>query len=114
MNIALWTSFSKKGISDFEDFIVETIPRFILQHPDDRFFILTDAMPSIQLAFPGNAEIIVTKPPPQNTLLKKIWWDVKLPSLLKKIKADLFISFTDNCSLTAAIPQFIVVYEAPG
>jgi hypothetical protein len=37
--------------------------------------------------------------------------DVKLPSTLKKIKADLFISFADRCSLTAAIPQFIFSIE---
>ena len=112
MNIALWTSFFKKGPSGFEDFIVETIPHFILQHPGDRFFILTDSEPSFRPDFPGNTEIIITKPPQQNTLLKKIWWDVKLPSVLKKIKADLFISFSDKCSLTAAIPQFIVINEA--
>ena len=112
MNIALWAPFFKKEISDFEEFIVETMPHFILQQPNGKFFILTDTMPSFQPPFPGNTEIVVTKPPQQNTLLKKIWWDVKLPSVLKKIKTDLFVSFADNCSLTAAIPQFMVIYDA--
>ena len=112
MNIALWSPFFEKENSAVEDFIVETIPHFILQHPGDKFFILTDSEPSIRPAFPVNTEITITKPPQKNTLLKRIWWDVKLPSLLKKIKADLFISFADNCSLTAPIPQFIVINAA--
>lgn len=111
MNVALWAPFFTKEISDFDDFIVETILHFILQQPNGKFFILTDTEPSIQPAFPGNTEIIIIKPPQQNTLLKKIWWDVKLPSVLKKIKAHLFISFADNCSSRAAIPQFILIYE---
>ena len=111
MNIALWAPFLKKEISDFQDFIVETIPH-LLQQPNNRFFILSDTEPSSQPVYFGNTETIVMKPPPQNTLLNKIWWDAKLPAVLKKIKAHLLISFAGSCSLTAAIPQFIVIDEA--
>ena len=107
MNIALWAPFFRKDDSDFKDFIVETIPHIILQHPNDKFFILMDAELSGQFDLPGNTETIITKTQQKNALLKKIWWDVKLPSTLKKIKADLFISFGDRCSLTATIPPFI-------
>ena len=109
MNIALWAPFLKKEISDFENFIVETIRHLIIQHQNDRFFIMTDTEHPVQLSSGGNTEIIFIKPPNQNKLFKKIWWDVKLPAILKKIEAHLFISFAGNCSLTAAIPQFIVI-----
>ncbi len=112
MNIALWVPFLKKENSDFEDFIVETIPHVIRQQPNNRFCIITDGKPSAQLTFPDNIETMITKPPPQNTLLNKLWWDVKLPAVLKKIKTHLFISFANNCSLTAAIPQFVVIDDA--
>ena len=112
MTIAFWIPFSKKGLDQPEDFIVETIPNFVRRGSDEKFFLLTDTAPAIQITFPGNTETIITKPPQPNILLKKIWWDVKLPAVLKKIKADLFISFAYDCSLTAAIPQFIVVYDA--
>jgi len=111
MNIALWAPFLKKRISGFESFIVETIPQFTLREPNISFFIITDAEPSCQLALPGNTEIIITKSRHQSTLLNKIWWNVQLPAVLKKIKADLFVSFAENCSLTAVIPQFIVIGE---
>ena len=112
MNIALWASFLKKENSDFENFVVETIRCLIFQQPNNRVFIITDAESSAQLAFSGDTETIIIKPPHQNALLEKIWWDLKLPAVLKNIKAHLFISFADNCSLTAAIPQFIMVEEA--
>lgn len=112
MTIALWLPFSKKGFYDPEDFIVETIHHFARRASDEKFFLLTDAAPSIQITFPGNTEIIITRPLQQNMLFKRIWWDVKLPTVLRKLKADLFISFVYECSLTAAIPQFIVVDDA--
>ena len=112
MNIVFWAPFFKNEISDFEDFIVETIPHFTVGQTTHSFFIITDAEPPGQLALPGNIETIIQKAPLQNTLLNKIWRDVKLPAFLKKIKAHLFITFTDNCSLTTAIPQFIVIDEA--
>ena len=111
MNIAVWAPFLSKEVSDFENFIVETIPHFIAQHQDNKFFILTDAAPSGQFTFSGNTEIIITRPQQDNALLRKIWWDVKLPAVLKKIKADQFVSFDERCSLTAAIPQFIFSNE---
>lgn len=111
MNIALWAPFLRKENSDFENFIVETIRHFIFQQPNNRVFVITDIEPSVQLALGGNTEIIIIKPPGRNKLFKKIWWDVKLPAVLKKIEAHLFISFAGNCSLTIAIPQFIVIDE---
>ena len=45
-------------------------------------------------------------------LAVKVWYDLKLPAILKKHKADLFISFEGFCSLTTAIPQFILFNPA--
>jgi len=111
MNIAVWAPFLSKQVSDFENFIVETIPYFMGQHQNNKFFILTDTARSGQFTFSGNTEIIITRPQQDNALLRKIWWDVKLPPVLKKIKADQFVSFDERCSLTVAIPQFIFSNE---
>ena len=51
MNIAVLVPFFLKKISDFEDFIVETISHFVVQHPNDKFFILTNQSLS-KLTFP--------------------------------------------------------------
>jgi hypothetical protein len=74
MNIALWAPFFKKDVSDFEDFIVETISHFVRQHPTDKFFILMNTELSGQFDVPGNIETVIIKTQQKNALLKKIWW----------------------------------------
>jgi len=105
MNIAVYSSVL--GDIDSHGFTVETSFLLAEQHSEHRFIIITDQKPSFSLY--SNIETIFAKPLPKNALLKKIWWDIKLPAILKKIKADLFISFHNACSLTAVIPQFMVI-----
>ena len=90
-----------------DSFIVETSFLLAGQHTEHRFIIITDQKPAEQFSFYSNIEIILVKPLSKNPLLKKIWWDIKLPAILKKVKADLFISFHNACSLTAVIPQIL-------
>ncbi|HEX6846901.1 MAG TPA: glycosyltransferase [Chitinophagaceae bacterium] len=57
-----------------------------------------------------NAETINLKPVSIG-LLKRILWDIKLPALLKKVNADLFISFHKVCSPVVPIAQFMFVSD---
>jgi hypothetical protein len=54
-------------------------------------------------------ETIVLNSVSKNGLLKKIWWDIKLPVILKKVKADLLISFQNASSSTVSIPQCLFI-----
>jgi len=112
MNIAVLVPFFNNKVSGFEEFIVETISHFVDQHPGERFFILTEPGVSDGPVLPANSTVIITKSS-NNALLQKIWWRIKLPSILKKLKADLCISFDEGCSLTSVIPQIIFCRE-PG
>src|SRR5688572_15649417 len=107
MTIAVWSPSLFKDNYSSSGFIVETLLSFISKHPDKSFFILTDI--SSHNFFPENTEIVHIKPLPKNALLKKIWWDVRLPAMLKRIKAELFISLENRCSLTTSIPQSILI-----
>ena len=108
MTIAVWSpSLFKEENYNSSQFVVETFLSIIAQHPDKKFFIITDTAP--QKSFPKNTEILFVKPSPKNALLKKIWWEVRIPAILKKIKADFFISFENRCSLAASIPQSILI-----
>ena len=62
-----------------------------------------------QFSFSPNTKIVFVKSIPKNVLLKKLWWDVRFPGVLKKLKAELFISVDNICSLTISIPQCIIV-----
>ena len=108
MTIAVWfPALFKEDYSNFRQFIVETFFSFVSRHPDKKFFIITDTAPLN--SFPQNIEVVLVRPRPANALLRQIWWDVRMPGILKKIKADLFMSFENRCSMAAPIPQSIVI-----
>jgi glycosyltransferase involved in cell wall biosynthesis len=112
MNIAVYfPASSAKDFNEAQRFIVETSFLLIKQHSGHKFIIITDKSSAEQFRFYSNMETMVLKPVSKNGLLKKIWFDVKLPAILKKTKADLFISFHNACSSTVSIPQYMFIQD---
>ncbi|HEY5773201.1 MAG TPA: glycosyltransferase [Chitinophagaceae bacterium] len=109
MNIAFFLSSSIQELNAFQEFIVETSSLTIRQHSEHKFIIITDKRFAEQFSFYSNMETIVLNPVPKNGLLKKVWLDIKLPTILKKVKADLFISFQNASSSTVSIPQCLFI-----
>jgi glycosyltransferase involved in cell wall biosynthesis len=107
MNIAIYLPILESF--DRQSVIVETSFLLAEQHSEHHFIIITDQKSAEPFSLHSNIETILVKTPSENSLLKKIWWDIKLPAILKKVKADLFISFDNFCSLTAVTPQFIMI-----
>ena len=105
MNIAVYVPpISKNPTSNF---IVETFfPLFENLQGGHRFFLITDV--SIKLNHVTSFETIIIKAQPKNPLLKSLWIERTLARLLKKIKADMFISADKFCSLNILIPQFLL------
>ena len=112
MKIAACFQFPLKSeLDDKQNFIVETFFLLVRQQPEHFFYIITDKKSADQFSIYSNLEIIVVKPVSENLLLKRMWWDVKLPAILKKIKADLFISFHNVCSSVVSVPQCIFISD---
>ena len=112
MNIAVYLPTSSLiEARKIDEFIVETFFSLIQQHSEHKFILLLDNRSPDQLPVYSNIEKVILKPVSKNRVLKKIWFDVKLPALLKKAKADLFISFQNACSSTASIPQCLFIPE---
>ena len=112
MNIAAYFPFSLGvELSDMQSFIVETFFLLVKKHPDYRFVIITHEKSAEQFSIYSNIEIIVVKPISKNALLKRIWWNVKLPVVFKKVKADLFLSFHNACSSTGSVPQSMLIQD---
>jgi hypothetical protein len=61
--------------------------------------------------FGKNVKAVVTGPPARHPLLWKLWYDFRIPSVLKKYKADIFVSCDGFCSLTTKIPQCLVLHD---
>ncbi len=92
-------------------FTREVIRELTQKYPDNIYYIIYDRpfkKPEIEGT---NIKHIVLSPPARHPLLWKFWFDLKIPSLLKKIKADVFVSMDGFASLTTKVPQCIVVHD---
>jgi len=109
MNIAFFAPPSIKEINSLQEFIVETSSLVIRQHSEHKFILIADKRSAEQFPYYSNMETIVLNPFSKNGLLKKIWWNIKLPVILKKAKADLLISFQNASSSSVSIPQCLFI-----
>jgi glycosyltransferase involved in cell wall biosynthesis len=112
MNIAVNTRLllgsQLEGIGYFTR---EVFQRLALKYPEHQFYFIFDRDFDPQFITAPNIHPIVAGPPARHPLLWKFWYDVRLPLVLKKIKADVFVSPDGFCSLTTSIPQCLVVHD---
>lgn len=112
MNIAVNTRFLLKGqLEGCGHFIKEILWRIAKNHPEHRFYFLFDRSFDPEFVFAPNVHPLVVSPPARLPVLWKYWYDIKVPMVLGKIKADIFISPDGYCSLTTRKPQLMVVHD---
>ncbi len=92
-------------------FIYETFRRITQQHPDHQFIFIFDRPYDKRFVFGPNVTAVVTGPPARHPLLWKFWYDVRVPAVLKKYKADVFVSPDGFCSLATRVPQCLVLHD---
>ena len=111
MKIAINTRFMIPGkMEGFGYFIEEVAFRMVAAHPEHEFYFLFDrAVPDY--TFPSNVHALVVKPPARHPLLWYAWYNLRVPLLLKKIKADVFVSPDGFCSTVTTVPQCLVVHD---
>jgi glycosyltransferase involved in cell wall biosynthesis len=96
-----------EGVGYFEK---EVFTRIAKDHPEHSFYFLFDR-PAEITDLPSNVKLIVAGPKARHPILWRIWFDLTLPRLLKKIKADVFVSPDGYLSLRTRIPQCLVVHD---
>ena len=112
MIIAVNTRFLlKENLEGMGYFTREVFRLLTNQYKEHQFYFLFDRPYDETYIFSCNVTPVVVGPPARHPLLWKFWYDVKIPSVLKKIKADVFISPDGFCSLTSKIPQCLVVHD---
>ena len=92
-------------------FLYETFRRIVKNHPEHEFLFIFDRPFDQRFAVEPAVKTIVTGPPARHPLLWKLWYDVKIPAVLRKYKADIFVSTDGFCSLRTKIPQCLVVHD---
>lgn len=92
-------------------FVQEVFRRLVLKYPQHQFYFLFDRPFDPSFIFAPNAQGIVIGPPARHPLLWKYWYDVRVPAVLRRIRADVFVSPDGYCSLTTSVPQCLVVHD---
>jgi glycosyltransferase involved in cell wall biosynthesis len=112
MRIAINTRFLiPDKMEGYGYFIYEVFERMARSHPEHQFYFLFDRPVANSFVFPDNVVVKVIKPPARHLLSWTVWYNLAVPLLLKKIKADVFVSPDGFCSLTTSVPQCLVVHD---
>ena len=107
MRIAVNASFFKKDHPENdENFFFDFFLRLAQFHSGHIFIFIFDKPYASSLVFPGNVIPLVIGPEAKNPLTWLLWYNFKIPSALKKYKADVFIT-EKFCSLRTSVPQLL-------
>jgi glycosyltransferase involved in cell wall biosynthesis len=112
MRIAVNTRFLLSNyLEGYGYFVFEVFKYLTSTYPEHQFIFIFDRPFDKRFIFSANITPVIVGPPARHPLLWKYWYDVKIPSVLKKYKADVFVSVDGLCSLKTTIPQCLVVHD---
>jgi len=109
MLVAFNTRLAANVRQEAEYFTRKIFPLIAKDHPEHRFLFISDRG-NIEAPLP-NALTITVKPKPGNILFSRYWFGIKIPAVLKKYKADIFISPEINCSISTVSAQCIITLQ---
>lgn len=94
-------------------FAHETLSRITKAHPEHTFLFLFDRPYDPRFVYGPNVVSIVVPPPTRHPLLYRLWFGLMVPRILRKHKADLFLSPDGFLSLSVpdSTPQLSVMHD---
>ncbi|TKG92433.1 glycosyltransferase family 1 protein [Puteibacter caeruleilacunae] len=101
----------KNKLEGIGRFSYETLSRIVQDHPEHEFFFVFDRPYDEKFIFGENVTPIVLSPPTRHPLLWYYWFEWRIPGLLKKLKADVFVSPDGYLSLRSKVKQVAVIHD---
>jgi len=92
-------------------FTYETLKRITKEHKEHEFYFLFDRPYSESFIFSDNIIPLVIGPQSRHPVLWYIWFEYSVRKILKKIKADLFLSPDGYLSLSSNVKSFPVIHD---
>lgn len=92
-------------------FTYETLRRICQKHPEHEFIFIFDRSFHSSFIFADNITPIVTGPMARHPLLWFLWFEFSVPRILKKFKADIFLSTDGYLSLSTSCPSIAVIHD---
>jgi len=112
MRIAVNTRLLLKGkLEGIGWYTHETLRRIVEQHPEHEFLFFFDRPYDPSFVFAANVKPIVFGPQARHPILFNIWFNICVPFMLRKYKADIFLSPDGMMSLTTKVPSCIVMHD---
>ena len=96
-------NYSENDINSFSAIFLN----IALSHPEDAFIFIFDTPDFPEFDFPKNVTTVVKGPEANSPIKWRIWYNIKIPAVLKKYKADIFVS-EKFCSLITKVPQILI------
>jgi glycosyltransferase involved in cell wall biosynthesis len=112
VRIAVNTRFLVTGkMEGFGWYTHEVFKRIAAQHPEHEFIFIFDRDYDKSFIYEPNVTGIRLRPRARHPWLFYWWFEWALPRVLKKYKADLFISPDGYMSLRTQLPQIAVIHD---
>lgn len=92
-------------------FTYENLSRMTMSHPEHEFYFIFDRPYHHEFIFSSNVKPIVIGPPARHPVLYFIWFELSVRYILRKIKADIFLSPDGYLSLGTKIPSLTVFHD---
>jgi glycosyltransferase involved in cell wall biosynthesis len=92
-------------------FSFEMLKRIIKNHPEHEFIFIFDRPFHKDFLFEKNVSVHILSPAARHPFLWYIWFEIRLPSLLKKLKPDIFLSMDGYIPLNTSIPLVNVIHD---
>jgi glycosyltransferase involved in cell wall biosynthesis len=89
----------------------EIVRRLVVRRPDDEFIFLFDRPYDERFVYSERVTPVVVPPPARHPLLWYIWFEQRLPKILARRGAEVFLSLDGYCSLRARTPTIMVTHD---
>lgn len=112
MKIAVNTRLLLKGkLEGIGWYTYQTLKRIVEQHPEHEFIFLFDRPYDPSFVFGPNVTPVVIGPQARHAVLFYLWFDWSVPYILRKYKADVFLSPDGLSSLSTRVPTCLVIHD---
>jgi len=112
MNIAVNTRLLLKGkMEGIGWFAYHSLKYITEKHKEHNFFFIFDRPFDEEFIFSDNVTPIIVSPPTRHPFLWYLWFEHRIPAVLKKIKADVFLSPDGYVSLRTKVPTLTVIHD---
>lgn len=92
-------------------FAYHTLKEMTNKHPEHDFYFIFDRKYNKEFIFSDNITPLVAPPPTRHPVLWYLWFEHQIPRVLKKIKADIFLSPDGYLSLRTDTPSLPVIHD---